>query len=289
MRRADYMGLHHKNVAEVEFAFEEGHGDNSFFYMAMPWYPTSVGDWLVAHRETPQNVMKLVRVFSEVVSGLHCLHSNGIIHGDLKPDNIMMDGTTAEAHPKLIDFKFSGLSTTATFALRIVTAPIGISSNFAPPEFSEENPQRTRESDIYSLGMTFRALLESCVNKSKDSLTSLRSTWLLALVSLMTAQTPERRPPLTSGKASVASLLESLMKILTVGATGDIGAMAPQLAEVLELTSSFEWYTIGDCCRGPSEEVTVRGKRFNQARCYAEALKYEPKLLVEWGTLAPRK
>jgi hypothetical protein len=285
MRVANRDGVSHPNIAEVEFAFEEGTGDHRLCFMAMPLYPMSSHEWFKLHGKSPANLGALIRVLNEMVAGLTCLHSRGILHGDLKPDNIMMDGTGLEARPKLIDFNFSTVQNSgATNALRIVTAPIGVTADFAPPEFLEGgSQQRTQESDIYSLGKTFRVLLRDTASSS-DKGKRLITQWLIQLASAMTTLAPESRPALhrpTPGPAkcaSVAHRLKICTLIASLNAAGDASdkearSVSPRrYLEALSgsLTYSFEWWGLGYIMNG-TETVSLNGQQYNQRQCYVEA------------------
>jgi serine/threonine protein kinase len=78
----------------------------------------------------------------EVMKGLQEMHCRGIIHGDLKPDNIII---TESGHAKIIDLAQSGYT-----------------KSYHAPEFPElfESRDRWRSSvDIYSYGVVYWVLL----------------------------------------------------------------------------------------------------------------------------------
>jgi len=55
------------------------------------------------------NEVIAARQFKQVLSGLHYLHSLGVVHRDLKLDNILMSGSGATSEMKIADFGLSAL------------------------------------------------------------------------------------------------------------------------------------------------------------------------------------
>jgi serine/threonine protein kinase len=47
--------------------------------------------------------------FKQILAGLHYLHSLGVVHRDLKLDNILLHGSGATADLKIADFGLSAL------------------------------------------------------------------------------------------------------------------------------------------------------------------------------------
>lgn len=98
------------------------------------------------------------RIMREIFTGLSYLHEIGIVHRDIKLDNIMMNVPTLEtsieyAIPKLIDF---GL---ATVLMPKETRCEGFGTiAYCSPEIISRKPY-TYATDIWSMGVVFYVLL----------------------------------------------------------------------------------------------------------------------------------
>ncbi|KAJ1309508.1 hypothetical protein OPQ81_006283 [Rhizoctonia solani] len=91
-----------------------------------------------------------LRTCIQLVVAVEYLHMNGIVHGDIKPDN---DLITDQGEAQLADFGSATL--TRTNALNFTnTNSFNFTIRFAAPEvLGEESRASTKESDIYALGM----------------------------------------------------------------------------------------------------------------------------------------
>ncbi|KXN89686.1 Tyrosine-protein kinase CSK [Leucoagaricus sp. SymC.cos] len=89
---------------------------------------------------------------SNVVNGLHYLHGLGIVHGDLKGENVLISD---DGHGLITDF--------GTSHINMATAATGSLSStmlhFSAPEMVLGNRKPTKEFDIWSLGCLFYAIL----------------------------------------------------------------------------------------------------------------------------------
>lgn len=112
-------------------------------------------------RDEEYSVATLTRWFLDVATTLKYLHNVGIVHGDIKPDNIMVD---RGGHAVLIDFgavRIVGEQTLLQHLQMLDSQQSNALKNFilgtkrfmAPEIKRGANP--TRHSDVYSLGATF--------------------------------------------------------------------------------------------------------------------------------------
>ena len=100
----------------------------------------TLSEWLSTN--PPQNERR--RVFEELLTAVNYLHQRGIIHNDLKPDNILI--SRADNTLKLIDFGLA--DSDAHIALR----RLGCTPKYASPELQARGDVGAR-SDIYSIGV----------------------------------------------------------------------------------------------------------------------------------------
>ena len=100
----------------------------------------TLSEWLSTN--PPQNERR--RVFEELLTAVNYLHQRGIIHNDLKPDNILI--SRADNTLKLIDFGLA--DSDAHIALR----RLGCTPKYASPELQARGGVDAR-SDIYSIGV----------------------------------------------------------------------------------------------------------------------------------------
>jgi serine/threonine-protein kinase len=100
-----------------------------------------------------------VRVAAELIAKLarsvHYAHERGILHRDIKPGNILLDG---EGEPHLTDFGLARLVETESTVTR-TTEALGTPSYMAPEQAQGDNGRVTSATDVYGLGAVLYHLL----------------------------------------------------------------------------------------------------------------------------------
>ena len=94
----------------------------------------------------------LLVVFRGVLDAVAEGHRHGVIHRDLKPDNILVTGGGGEAlRPKLVDFGIAKILEGTTYT--VTGALLGTCAYMSPEQVQQPRSADPR-SDIYSLGIT---------------------------------------------------------------------------------------------------------------------------------------
>lgn len=131
-------GLHHPSLPTLRDAL---HLPDGRLVLAMRFVE---GQPLDARR--PLAADRAVRLLGRALKALRVLHHRGIVHADVKPQNLLVERDAYEV--VLVDFGCAAIRPTAR------TRPIGHTEMFAPPEALAGAPP-IPESDLYGLGLSF--------------------------------------------------------------------------------------------------------------------------------------
>ena len=122
--------------------------------------------------EGPLPLARVVDITRQVGDALNAAHEQGVVHRDLKSDNIMLVDTMAGDHAKVLDFGIAKINEPDGSPVDTgLTAPnlvIGTPQYMSPEQCSQDVEIDAR-SDIYSLGVILFEMLVGHVPFSGDS------------------------------------------------------------------------------------------------------------------------
>ena len=138
--------LHHPNIVAIH---DVGMHDGSP-YMAMGYEPGGTVANLIEGRDDPRFALRVVR---DIASALDYAHGKGVVHRDVKPENILrrLDGSCV-----LSDFGIAHALATQT-GLTTEGSSIGTPHYMSPEQLRGEKVDG--RADLYSLGVVFYQLL----------------------------------------------------------------------------------------------------------------------------------
>src|SRR5438552_1440445 len=141
--------LVHSGIVPI---YEVGERDGSC-YFSMKLVEGGQLDEVAKHE--PMSIRRAVELIAKVARTVQYAHEHSILHRDIKPGNILLDG---KGEPHLTDFGLARLvetESTVTRTLEVLRTP----SYMAPEQAVGNNAQLTGATDVYGLGAVLYQLL----------------------------------------------------------------------------------------------------------------------------------
>jgi serine/threonine protein kinase len=161
-------------------------------------------------RTGPLEPAEAARIGAAVAGGLAAVHAQGLVHRDVKPDNVLL---LADGGVRLVDFGIARQD--AVSAGTTATAPgivIGTPGYIAPEVFQGVRPDA--RADVYALGVTLHRALAGAVPAPPAA--------LAALLDELAAPEPGARPTAADAERRLGALAEPaaptlLMPVIAAG------------------------------------------------------------------------
>jgi tRNA A-37 threonylcarbamoyl transferase component Bud32/tetratricopeptide (TPR) repeat protein len=184
--------LTHPHILPVHDSGEAG----GFLYYVMPYIEgESLRDKIAREGELP--VPEAARILRDIVDALALAHANGVVHRDIKPDNVMLAGR----HALVVDFGVAKAVSEAAGAQQLTTVGVALGTpHYMAPEQAAADPHVDHRADLYAVGImgyellagrppfagtTPQQILASHVTQVPDPVTKWRSSVPPALAQLI--------------------------------------------------------------------------------------------------------
>jgi formylglycine-generating enzyme required for sulfatase activity/tRNA A-37 threonylcarbamoyl transferase component Bud32 len=126
---------------------DSGDADGILYYVMPYMKGESLRDRLSREGKLP--IADAIRMLRDVADGLAEAHSHGLVHRDIKPDNVMMSGN----HAVVMDFGVAKAVTSATGPQDLTTTGIALGTpSYMSPEQASADPNIDHRTDIYAMG-----------------------------------------------------------------------------------------------------------------------------------------
>jgi serine/threonine-protein kinase len=212
-------GLTHPHILAV---YDSGQADG-FLYYVMPYVE---GESLrqKLSREGALPVSEAARLLGEVADALAKAHRAGIVHRDVKPENIML----ADGHALVADFGVAKAVSEAGSRGNLTSAGMAVGTPaYMAPEQAAGDPNIDRRADLYALGIIAYEMLTG-----RPPFTGNTPQQVLA------AQVTTPAEPVTKYRAGIPSALADLIMRLLAKHPADRPQSAEQLLPTLEAAAT---------------------------------------------------
>lgn len=210
--------LQHPNILPL---FDSGEADGFLFYV-MPFVEgESLAELLAREQQLP--LPQAVQIAREVAEALSVAHSHGIVHRDIKPQNIML----SRGHAMVADFGIARAIAEAG-AGKLTETGIAIGTPvYMSPEQASATEHIDARTDVYSLGCV---LYEMLVGQPPFTGTSAQA--------IMARQTMEEVPAPHIVRHSIPPDLEQIVLCALEKSPADRFHSATEFADALRAVAS---------------------------------------------------
>ncbi len=195
--------LSHPNIASLHAVGATTGGELFFVMELVQGEPLA---HLLDRGRLPRN--EAIRLAKQMLSALHYAHQLGMVHRDLKPDNVLIDRSSGSAAAKLIDFglvkMMQNVLGPAECQRLTITGMVFGTPGYMPPEqiLGHEVDART---DLYSMGVMLFEMLTGRLPFESDEVPVMWNLHLHAPVPSLAERCPD------AASSELDAILEALL------------------------------------------------------------------------------
>jgi eukaryotic-like serine/threonine-protein kinase len=218
-----------------------------FLYYVMPYVEgESLRTRLARHGEL--SIHDAVKILLEVTDALAYAHQRGVVHRDIKPDNVLLSGR----HALVTDFGVAKALSEATGRQRLTTAGVALGTPaYMAPEQAAAEPNIDHRVDLYAVGALGYELVSGT-----PPFTGRTAQEVLA------AHMTQRPEPLCARRPACPPGLEAVIMRCLEKRPADRWQTAEELLAQLEPLATPSGGTTPTATR-PAEAVSVPSRRFS--------------------------
>lgn len=149
------LGLRHPNIVEFR---EDGFADG-VFYFAMEFCESGSAAELMEKNGGRLDLPLAGRIAAQALEGLGYAHSRSVVHRDLKPHNILLQGAGPSLQAKLADFGIAKDFSMAGMSGMTASGSGGGTLYYMPKEQLRDFRKTRPVSDVFSMGATLYNML----------------------------------------------------------------------------------------------------------------------------------
>ena len=221
------LGVKHQNLVETYDVGEDP--DTGLCYILMEYVPGgSLADKL---RNGPLPVNEAIRIVYQIASVLELARQKGVVHRDIKPDNIMFG---ADGKAKLADLGIArgGVGGVGVTTVTQTGMMIGTPAYMAPEQMLDAHNVDSR-ADIYSLGIVFYEMLTGERPNKDDTVVQLMAK---AVAGEPIPDVRTMRPEVSAAVAELISLMCAIKADERIATPVEVTTALSQIAHGREVT-----------------------------------------------------
>jgi serine/threonine-protein kinase len=211
--------IDHAHIVEVTDFVEAG----GVAYLVMELLDGKSLRDLASGRDAYPSIARLLDILAQVCDALHAAHEKGVIHRDLKPDNVFVVARAGADFAKVLDFGVAKLADPADHAATTAGMILGTPHYMAPEQALGREVDR--RADVWAAGVVLHELLAGAVPFTARSFVELA----MAIRERPPAPLPERTPGGERIPADVAAIVARCLE----KRPGERFATMAELAEAL--------------------------------------------------------